>query len=39
MTVNEYLEFEKSSEIRHEFVNGELYAMTGETLETRSAVS
>ncbi len=32
MTVNEYLAFEKHSEIRHEFVEGRLYAMAGETL-------
>ncbi len=32
MTVEQYLEFEKTSEIRHEFVDGELFAMAGETL-------
>ncbi len=32
MTVQEYLEFEKNSEIRHEFVDGKLFAMAGETL-------
>jgi Uma2 family endonuclease len=30
MTVNEYLEFEKRSEVRHEYVDGELMAMAGE---------
>lgn len=30
MSENEYLEFEKSSSTRHEFVNGELLAMAGE---------
>ena len=29
MTEAEYLEFEEASEIRHEFVNGRVYAMTG----------
>jgi Uma2 family endonuclease len=32
MTTDEYLEFEKTSEVRHEFVDGKLYAMAGETL-------
>ena len=32
MTVEEYLEFEKTSEVRHEFVDGKLFAMAGETL-------
>lgn len=31
MTVEEYLEFEKHSELRHEFTNGVLHAMAGET--------
>lgn len=31
MTADEYLEFEESSQVRHEFVDGELYAMTGST--------
>ena len=31
-TVEEYFEFEKHSEIRHEFVNGKLIAMPGELL-------
>jgi Uma2 family endonuclease len=30
MSVEEYLEFEKTSEIRHEFVDGQIYAMAGE---------
>lgn len=29
MTPEEYLEFEKTSEIRHEYIDGELYAMAG----------
>jgi Uma2 family endonuclease len=32
MTVNEYLESEKHSEVRHEYVNGELLAMAGEKI-------
>jgi Uma2 family endonuclease len=32
MTVEKYLEFEAASEARHEFVDGHLYAMAGETL-------
>ncbi len=31
-TVEEYFEFEKQSEIRHEYVNGKLIAMPGELL-------
>ena len=30
LTVEEYLELEKTSEIRHEYVDGELLAMAGE---------
>jgi Uma2 family endonuclease len=30
MSVEEYLEFEKTSDIRHEYVDGELLAMAGE---------
>ena len=29
MTVDEYMEFEEKSPIRHEYVNGAIYAMTG----------
>ncbi len=31
MTPEEYLEFEKTSEIRHEYIDGEIYAMSGGT--------
>jgi Uma2 family endonuclease len=31
MTVDEYFRFEERSRVRHEFVSGELYAMTGNT--------
>ena len=31
MTVKEYLEFERTSEVRHEFVDGVLVAMSGES--------
>lgn len=31
MTADEYLKLEESSQVRHEFVDGELYAMTGST--------
>jgi Uma2 family endonuclease len=29
MTVSEYLEFEKANEVRHEYLDGEVYAMSG----------
>ena len=32
MTVAEYLAFEEGSEIKHEYIDGELYPMTGGTL-------
>jgi Uma2 family endonuclease len=32
MTVEEYLEWEAKQEIRHEYVNGEVFAMTGGTI-------
>lgn len=32
MTVEEYLEWEAQQEIRHEYVNGEVFAMTGNTI-------
>lgn len=32
MTVEEYFQFEEGSEVRHEYVSGELYAMSGATL-------
>jgi Uma2 family endonuclease len=32
MTIEEYLEWEAQQEIRHEYVNGEVFAMTGSTI-------
>ena len=32
MTVEEYFRFEEGSQVRHEYVSGELYAMSGATL-------
>lgn len=32
-TTEEYLTFERTSEVRHELINGEIYAMTGASLE------
>jgi Uma2 family endonuclease len=32
MTVEEYLKWESQQEVRHEYVNGELFAMTGGTI-------
>jgi Uma2 family endonuclease len=32
MTVDEYLQFEEQSPLRHEYVNGAIYAMTGASL-------
>jgi Uma2 family endonuclease len=32
MTVEEYIEWEAQQEIRHEYVNGEVFAMTGGTI-------
>ena len=32
LTVEQYLEFEQTAELRHEFVDGQLIAMAGETL-------
>lgn len=29
MTVAEYLEMERTSEVRHEYLDGEIYAMSG----------
>jgi Uma2 family endonuclease len=31
LTVEEYLEFEKSSDVRHEFIGGLIFAMTGDS--------
>jgi Uma2 family endonuclease len=33
MTVREYLKFERTSTVRHEYVDGEIFAMSGETLD------
>ena len=32
MTPEQYLQFEETASIRHEYVEGELFAMTGETV-------
>src|SRR5262245_27261238 len=32
MTVEEYLEFEQRSQIRHEYLGGQIFAMSGATL-------
>ncbi|WP_279605119.1 Uma2 family endonuclease [Aetokthonos hydrillicola] len=32
MTVEEYLEWEPQQEVRYEYVNGEVFAMTGGTI-------
>lgn len=32
MTASEYLEFEECSDVRHEFVAGEIYAFAGTTV-------
>lgn len=32
MTIEEYLEWESQQEVRHEYVNGEIFAMTGGTI-------
>jgi Uma2 family endonuclease len=39
MTEEEYLEFEESSPMRHEYVNGAVYAMSGATLAHNRIVS
>ncbi len=33
MTIDEYLAFEQAADVRHEFINGEAYAMAGGTAE------
>lgn len=38
MTVEEYFELEEQSEIRHEYYDGEVYAMSGTTLNHNSIV-
>ncbi len=38
MTVEEYFELEDQSEIRHEYYDGEVYAMSGTTLNHNSIV-
>ncbi|MEI1378374.1 MAG: Uma2 family endonuclease [Nostoc sp.] len=32
MTPEEYLEWEATQDIKHEYINGEVYAMTGGTI-------
>lgn len=39
MTLEEYLEFEETSSLRHEFINGVLFAMNGETVAHHAIVS
>lgn len=39
MTVEEYFELEKKSEIRHEYFNGEIYAMAGSTMNHNEVVA
>jgi Uma2 family endonuclease len=39
MTVEEYFQFEEGSEVRHEYVAGELYAMSGATLRHMAIVA
>jgi len=39
MTVEEYFQFEESSQVRHEYVSGELYAMSGATLRHMAIVA
>jgi hypothetical protein len=36
MSFDEYLEFEKTSEVRHEFVDGFVFAMVGQVTYTIS---
>lgn len=38
MTPQEYLEFEKRSELRHEYVNGELRSMAGDKKQNNRVV-
>ncbi len=38
MTVEEYIAFEESSEIRHEYIDGEVYPMTGGTVDHDSII-
>ena len=39
MTVEEYFRFEEGSQVRHEYVSGELYAMSGATLRHTAIVA
>ncbi|MFN9059297.1 MAG: Uma2 family endonuclease, partial [Pseudanabaena sp.] len=32
MSIKEYLEWEPQQDLRHEYINGEVFAMTGGTL-------
>ena len=38
MTVEEYFDFEETSEIRHEYIDGEIYPMTGGTVQHDSLI-
>jgi len=39
MSIKEYLEWEPQQDLRHEYINGEVFAMTGGTLATSPSTS